>query len=201
MINKKFLAAIEKQHAAYERAYRKLVEDANRSLHLAKRAIFAFHRGDRNVGESLLGEAEKLLGAVGNQFKQEPALEFEGAYRAALEEFVEARLFGQFLSKKSLGAVPSFQAIDPEVYLGGLADLTGELVRYGVGRATVYDIKEVHRAKETLDQVMTFLVGLDLTGYLRTKYDQAKNSARRMEEIVYQMSVSACLNRDYDPFD
>lgn len=184
-----FFNDIQKRYVTYERSYRELVAGSNAALNAAKRAIFALHRGDAKGGAALIAEAERVLVGFETLFKKEPLLRSEGAYRAGIEEFVEANLFAQFLARKPLGRLIGVADVDAELYLGGLSDLTGELVRYAMSRATAHDGKEVRRAKEALDTVMEFLISLDLTGYLRTKFDQAKNSARRMDEILYDNAL------------
>lgn len=189
MLDKKFVQKVSKDYETYERAYRALVETANRAQNQAKRAIFAFHRGESKDGAALLKGAAEMLTGLESGFRTMPMLRYEGAYRAAIEEFVEATLLAQFLVDKPLGNVAAIKELDSETYLGGLSDLTGELVRFAIDRATHNDVKEVKRAHEALNQVMSFLISLDLTGYLRTKFDQAKQSERKMEQIVYDLSL------------
>lgn len=184
-----FSKKIKSAYEQYERAYRALVETANRAQNQAKRAIFAFHRGEAKDGTALLGGAAEMLAGLESGFHTMPMLRYEGAYRAAIEEFVEATLLAQFLGRQPLGNVAAIQELDSETYLGGLSDLTGELVRYATHRATHGDTKEVKRAHGALTEVMSFLISLDLTGYLRTKFDQAKQSERKMEQIVYDLSL------------
>lgn len=188
-MDKKFVQKVSKDYEAYERAYRALVETANRAQNQAKRAIFAFHRGAAKEGTALLGGAAAMLAGLESGFRTMPMLRYEGAYRAAIEEFVEATLLAQFLGRKPLGNVAVIKELDSETYLGGLSDFTGELVRYATDRATHGDTKEVKRAHQALTEVMSFLISLDLTGYLRTKFDQAKQSERKMEQIVYDLSL------------
>lgn len=188
-MDQKFVRKVSKEYEAYERAYRALVETANRAQNQSKRAIFAFHRQDVKDGAELLTGAAEMLTGLEPGFRAMPMLRYEGAYRAAIEEFVEATLLAQFLNKESIGQVDAIEALDAETYLGGLSDLTGELVRYATDCATHSDTKEVKRAHETLNEVMRFLISLDLTGYLRTKFDQAKQSERKMEQIVYDLSL------------
>jgi len=188
-MDKKFWDAISKNHAEYGKHYRKLVGESNDALNASKRAIFALHRGDLKQGRELLEQATTGLAGLRIRFKDQPMLQEEGAYRAAVEEFVEANLFEKFLSKKSLGEIKGIASPEPEVYLAGLADVPGELVRYAVARATAGDMKEVMRAEKESGDIIGFLISLDLTGYLRTKFDQAKNSMRRMEEIAYDVAL------------
>ncbi len=189
MPDNNFFAKVGEQYATYEQAYRRLVAASNDAQSRAKRAIFALHRGDLKDGTRLLGEAIEALAAFEPLFKKEPMLRYEGAYRAAIEESIEAHLFSQFIRGKSFGPIEKLHEVDAESHLGGLSDVTGELVRYAVARATARDFKEVKRTKQALDEVMAFLVHLDLTGYLRQKYDQARNSLRKMEEIAYDVAL------------
>lgn len=188
-MSKNFFTELGDRYTAYERDYRRLTGASNEAQREAKRAIFALHRGDTREAARLLGEAGKTLTGFEPLFKKEPMLRYEGAYRAAVEEFIEAHLLSRFVEKEPLGPVKALREIDAESYLGGLSDLTGELVRYAVASATRHDFKEVLRAKRAVEEVMTFLVNLDLTGYLRQKYDQAKNSLRRMEDIAYDVAL------------
>lgn len=188
-MSKKFFTDLQKQYTSHKQSYRALVRDSNEALNMSKRAIFAFHRDDIVGGKKLLIDVLKVVQGFEPLFKKEPALRYEGVYAAALEEYVEAQLLLQFLEKKPLGAITTIKALDAEVFLGGLSDLTGELVRYAIARATEGDEKEVKRAHVALEKAMMILVSLDLTGKLRTKYDQAKNSLRKMESIVYDLSL------------
>lgn len=188
-MSSKFFQTMKKDYEKYETNYRKLVEGSNQAINQAKRAIFAGHRGDLKEAKHLLHEAAEKLNGFEAAFLEMPLLRSEGAYRAAVEEFVEASLYLQFLERKTIGAVSDFRELDAELYLGGLSDLAGELVRYATSRATDGDVKEVKRAKDELDLIITFLVSLDLTGYLRTKFDQAKSAARKMEDIAYDLAM------------
>ena len=74
-------------------------------------------------------------------------------------------------------------------YLGGLCDLTGELVRQAIKQATAGNFEEVDRMKKIINEIMAELVEFDMTGYLRTKYDQAKNNLRKIEQVEYEVKM------------
>ena len=38
-------------------------------------------------------------------------------------------------------------------------------------------------------EIMGELIEFDLTSYLRTKFDQAKQAVRKLEEVVYEVSL------------
>lgn len=161
---------------------------SSEALHSAKRAIFAFHRGDHKGGKNLLAESlSNLKKAVKlGEEKENPMA--EGSFRAALEEYAEADLFRQFLDQEKIGPVKGIE-VDLEIYLGGLTDLVGEILRYAIRQATDRQFNEVKRAQKAIDEIMAELIELNLTGYLRTKYDQAKQARRKLEQMAYEISL------------
>ena len=40
-----------------------------------------------------------------------------------------------------------------------------------------------------INNIIGELVEFNMTGYLRTKYDQAKNSLRKIEQIAYEVKI------------
>jgi len=49
--------------------------------------------------------------------------------------------------------------------------------------------KDARALKERLDRLMEGLDAMDYSGYLRTKYDQARSHYRRAEDILYDLSL------------
>ena len=179
---------IKKQYQTRAQARRDIIGTSNEALSKSKRAIFAFHRDDPSGAEKLLGEARKLFSACEKKFSRFPNLEHEGAYRAALEEYAEALLFQGYLKNGKIGKIDA-RAMSPGIYLAGLSDTTGEIVRYAVRQVTSGKIKEVKKAQASVEMIIEFMLDLDLTGYHRTKFDQAKKNLRRLEEIIYDVSL------------
>ena len=185
---KAFFSKISKDYKVYETKRGMVVREAGQALNMSKRAIFAYHRDDFKGADALLDQAEKIFNNLDKLAQGTPKLRYEGSWRAALEEYAEARFFGNYLKNKTIGFVRGRQ-IDADVYLGGLCDFTGELLRRAVKEATGKNIKEVKAIKKTMEQVMENLIQMDLTGYVRTKYDAAKNSLRKIDEILYDLSL------------
>lgn len=181
-------AQMKKRHASREAQRRNVIGRSNEALSRSKRATFALHRDDLSAATSLLEQADKIFKEIETKFKTFPDLEYEGAFRAALEEYAEALLFFSYVSTGKIGAIEK-RAMEPSVYLGGLSDTTGEIVRYAMKQVTNGDTKAVYKAKEVVAVVIEALLDMDLTGYLRTKFDQAKKNYRRLEEMVYDLSL------------
>lgn len=189
MIDHKFFKDLRKKYLEYDAARRRVIGESAEALSRAKQGIFALHRGDRKEGAKLLDEAAAMHKKMAVAFRRIKGLEYEGSYRAAVEEYVEARLFEEFLTGRKIGAV-SAPGMDEDIYLGGLMDFTGELVRYAIARATERDRKEADRALETVRAVVGEVIQMNLTGSLRSKYDQSKTNLRKLEEIAYDLSFA-----------
>lgn len=189
MINKKYFKQLQDQFVSLDEKKRKLQKLSSDALHASKRAIFSFHRDDWKTGEDLLDGALKNLKEIEKKYLSE-RLDSEGSFKAAQEEYVEAEIFRQFLYKEDIGPVKNWQA-DSDIYLGGLTDAVGEMVRYAVRKATSRDFHEVKRAQEAIEAIVAVLIELNLTGYLRTKFDQAKQARHKMEQVMYEVSLRA----------
>lgn len=188
MFNKNFFKKLKKEHNSFALSRREVVRLANDGLAKSKQAIFAIHRGNHQGAESLLGEAENIFKYLDKKFKKNKAIKQEGSLKAAHEEFLEAKFFGKTSRGEKLDFIKSFE-ISLESYLGSLCDLTGELVRSAINKATVGQAKEVEKIKKIIGDILEELVQFDLTGYLRTKYDQAKHNLKKIEEIYYDIKI------------
>lgn len=188
MLNRNLFKHLKKDHDTYFTARRELIGIANTALSKAKQAIFALHRDDKKGATGLLQEIESTFKNLENKFKKLPELRGEGSYRAALEEYVEAKLFYGFLHSGKVDEIKT-ATIDASSYLAGLSDLTGELTRKAVQRATEGKTKEVEKLARAVREIIGELIKLDLTGYLRTKYDQAKQNLRKVEDVLYDIKI------------
>ena len=169
-----------------ESARRHIISLANIILYDSKRVIFALHRGD-------IKKAEEQFTVIENIFKKLEKFGFkriaaEGAYKAGAEEYVEAKALYLILTN---GKISEFKGITLgyESYLGGLCDLTGELVRRAINEAATGNLEEVAKIKKIINNIMAELVEIDMTGYLRTKYDQAKRNLNKIEQIDYEVKI------------
>jgi len=186
--NKKVFSEVGKKQSHYLKYRRELIRYSNDALGASKKAVFALHRGDKAGAKmSVKSAAESLVKAEKN-FKTVPRLRYEGAYQAALEEYAEALLFNQFITKGEFGKLEA-RVMEPGTYLGALSDATGEVVRYAIREATDGNFKAVEHAKAATEEAIEFMLSLDLTGYLRQKFDQAKKNMRNLEQIMYEISM------------
>lgn len=188
MLNKSYVNNLRSQFLSYALVRRDIIKMSDDALHHSKRAIFALHRDDREEAKMKLDGARDILKKLRATYRKEPKAWDEGAYRASVEEFVEATLFYQFLATGKIGEVKDIP-VDGESYLSGLCDVPGELYRYAIKAATKKDIAMVKKCAEAGEEIVGELIEFNLTSYLRNKFDQAKQAVQKLEQIVYETAI------------
>lgn len=172
----------------------------------AKQAIYALHRGDFKKCAMLLNQCEKCISEeLVPIVNEEPSLR-GGSFSNVLEEYVEAKMFaawlgvadvvidggsppqkGRLLLPHDFGTVP----VEPEEYLGGLCDLTGEIGRYAVQRGTNRDYEGVQACLEANAAVSLAIQTLERSpGGINKKMEQLQRSVEKLERMTYEMSLS-----------
>ncbi len=178
---------LKTEHATYYRERNRIVRTSSEALQLSKRAIFDLHRDDKKQAKKNLTVAQEKLASLKTSFAKNPKLEFEGSYRAAVEEFVEATMFLRHIEKKAFTAIKGMNVFYEE-YLGGLADMTGEIVRHTV-KMVSSGRTDVRESVKAVEEVVAQMLEMNLTSKLRQKFDDAKRNLKRMEEILYDLEI------------
>ena len=187
MLNKRFIQKIKKEYANHSGERRQIISLSNAILHDSKRVIFSLHRGDKKNAGQKLADIEQNINKLEKKFGY-TRINQEGAYRAGAEEYVEAKTFYKVLQGQKVDTIKEVQ-LSFESYLGGICDLTGELVRLAVNKSADGNYNEAERIKKIINDIMAELVEFDMTGYLRTKYDQARRNLRKIEQIDYEIKL------------
>ena len=168
---------------------RDIIKQTGDALHFSKRAIFAMHRDDMKEAGIKLKEAEKIFKDLNKKYARDARVQEEGSYKAGLEEYVEAVLLHQFLNTGKIGEIKGLP-ISGESYVAGLCDVPGELYRYAIKSATSRNVEMVKRCNEMAQQITGELIEFNLTSYLRNKFDQAKSAVQKIEQVVYELSLT-----------
>jgi predicted translin family RNA/ssDNA-binding protein len=100
MLNKKFIEKLKVDYQKSQSERRQIISVSNEILHDSKKTIFALHRGEIKQAEGnfcrhrsfALQKMEKSFGFNRN--------EDEGSYKAAVEEYVEAKMFYYYLARQ-----------------------------------------------------------------------------------------------------
>ncbi|MFC1687312.1 hypothetical protein ACFL0L_01940 [Patescibacteria group bacterium] len=179
---------MRKSYKKFQESRSSAIHISQEALRLSKRAIFYLHQEKNKDANSSLKDAEKELQQLQKIWKKIPKLRYEGCVRAALEEYIEARTYYQFIVNGKLKLVKEFDPESEEI-VAGLADFTGELVRYAVTIATQGNAKKVDQVQKVVESVVEELLNFHLTGHLRQKFDEAKRNLHRIEDIRFKLNV------------
>ena len=186
---------IKRTFEAFDERRETVIKESRHILKLAKQAIYAVHRDDLQRAHHLLEEAETEKKRIEASIGDDRGLR-TGGFCNAMEEYVEARTLLDFVRH---GKVTRLKALGvlPEEYLGGLADLTGELMRRAVLAATRRDAKEVQRINDALQRIYGQFVRFDFrNGELRRKYDSIKYNLQKVERVQYDLSIKGHTKGD-----
>jgi len=187
MIDKKFLESLRSDYLQNEKERRQIISASNNLLFESKKIIFSLQRQNLKEAEKKLTELENLFKDLVKRFSLD-RLKKEGAYKAAAEEYLEAKTLFLVIKKKKIEPIKDL-VFDYEAYLGGVCDLIGELVRYATNQAAKGKFAEVYKIKKIAEEIMAQLIDFDMTGYLRTKYDQARGHLRKLEQMAYEIRL------------
>ena len=187
MINKNFLETLKRDYKANESERRQIISASNNILFEAKKTIFSLQRNDLKVAEEKMVEIEKAFKDLEKRFGHE-RLNREGAFKAAAEEYLEGRTLYLVINNKEIEKLKDL-SFDYESYLGGICDMIGELVRYATNQAAAGKLSKVAKIKKISEDTMGQLIDFDMTGYLRTKYDQARGHLRKLEQMAYEIKL------------
>ena len=109
-------------------------------------------------------------------------------YKEAVEEYIEAITFYNFLTKPNKG-VPKFVEVKPEEIIAGICDFTGELLRRAITIASVENFKQIGEYKKIIENIAEQLTKIGFKGKLRQKYDEVERNLSRIEDIIYDIKL------------
>lgn len=187
MFNQEFLAELKESYQKNESERRQIISASNTLLFQAKKIIFNLQKQNIKQAEEDLKEVEKSFLNLEKKFSAN-RLNKEGAFKAAAEEYLEGKIFYQVIKNKEITKV-DFLKLEHESYLGGICDMIGELVRMATNQAAQGKFSIVTKTKTKAENVMKELINFDMTGYLRTKYDQAQGHLRKLEQMTYEIKL------------
>lgn len=187
MLDKKLMESLRKEYSQKNNERRQIISLSNIVLNNSKKAIFAIHRQELKLAKERLEESEKIVEKINKNFGASRAKE-EGSFMASLEEYAEAKLFYNFVKDGKIIKIKEIK-LPLESYLGGICDFTGELVRRAVNESIDKNFDEVKKIKNIINEILNELIDFDITGYLRTKYDQARGNLKKIEQMDYEISL------------
>ncbi len=183
MINFKQL---QKSIKEYDAERENLIKQSRVVLKLSKQLIYSVHRDNLSQATTLLKKIKtekKNLDSIASKKKK---LEFEGSYKIAIQEYVEAILYYNFVKNGKLVTTN----VHPIHFVLGLADLPGELVRRAVFLAGKGETTKVHQIRDAVDMIYGELLKFDFReNEIRRKVDAVKYELRKLEDLVLDLKL------------
>ncbi len=170
----------------YDSLREELIKKSRDVLKLSKQLIYSVHRDDLAQAEELLNEIEQEKKELDDIAAKSEKLVFEGSYKIAIQEYVEALLYYHFVKEGEL--------IDIDVsavhFVLGLADLPGELNRRAVFLAGKGEVEAVVKIKDIVDLIYGELLKFDFRdNEIRRKVDAVKYDLRKLEDLVLDLKL------------
>ncbi len=170
----------------YDTQRENLIKKSRDLLKLSKQAIYAVHRDELKAAAVLVQQLERERQALESIATHNQKMAYEGSYKIAIQEYVEAVLYYQFIKT---GKLPDLNVLT-EYYVLGLCDLPGELVRRAVFLAGKGDTKAVQKIRDEIDLIYGELLKFDFRDHeVRRKVDAVKYELRKMEDLVLDLKL------------
>ena len=185
MIDKNDFSKIRSEMHKLDLEREEIIQTSRGIINISKQIIYAAQRND-------LKEAEAAIKTIKNKVNKLKKIDIStdtNINSVAFQEYVEAVAFYEFVKNKKIPSRASLK-VSAEDYLSGLCDLTGELVRKAVYDVIHKNFDEAARIKELVHEIYGEFLKLHLrNGELRKKSDAIKWNLKKLEEVMYDISM------------
>lgn len=188
MIDKKNFSLIKSQINEFDLERESLIKLSREIVRLSKNIIYSIHRDEMDKAEDLVKEAREKLAQMGKIVKSNPRMLSQGSAKIAVQEYIEAIAYFDFIKHKRITPYTD-SYLDPEYYLLGLCDLTGELVRKSVNSSLKNDFNRMVEVKKLVDELYDLIMQLDVKGELRPKIDAMRWDLKKLDQMVFELKL------------
>lgn len=179
-------AELQKEFLRYDEEREKLIKKSRDVLKLSKLVIYAVHRGELEKAGKLVEEMEKEKKELEKIAGHSGKMVYEGSYKIALQEYVEAVLYYNFVKTGKLSELK----VMAEHFILGLCDLPGELMRRAVFLAGKGKAEEVAKIRDIVDEIYGELLKFDFRdNEIRRKVDGVKYELAKLEDLVLNLRL------------
>jgi translin len=193
MINKKAFSDMRKELEKFDALREDLIKISRDILKISKASIYEIHRNSLSSAESKLKSAKKLIAKIEALIKKNPLLSSVGAYNEALEEYVEASCYFGFMKKKKLPTAKEL-GVRTNIYIPGVCDLVGELVRKAINSSIDGDFKTAKKIKDFVAAVYGELMMFNFRNIpARRKFDSIKYGLEKLENLILDLKLKKKL--------
>lgn len=189
MLNKKEFELMRKEVEVFDKRREEIIKISRDVLKLSKGSIYSVHRNDLKTAEKQLSSAKNTINQMKETIKKDHHLANVGTYTEALEEFTEASCYYSFVKKGSIPS-PNELGIDIDIYLPGMCDLVGELVRKAINNSIKGDYKSAIKIKEFIASIYEELMLFDFRNIpVRKKFDAIKYGLEKLEDLILELKI------------
>lgn len=169
---------------------RELVIKKSRDIiKLSKEAISLVHQDELNKAATPVKKMESELKLLQKYADKDPRLKYSGSFKAAEQEFVEAKGFFEIMKNGKLPVHTKFR-VNEEHFVLGVCDLPGELVRKAINAVINEDYATAKKIHNLVTDIYNELTKFDFfSGELRKKYDSIKYDLRRLEDLMLGLKL------------
>lgn len=173
-------------------------------IRAAANAIRALHRGEWDVADERLSEADAIHNEIVGHISTQPAMFDAGFFTDAVKELAEAHLTRALFRGDPLPG-PADLSIDPIPWLHGLGESVGELRRRLLDLLREGEVEEAERLLEAMDDIVDQLAEIDypdgMTHGLRRTTDVARSLTERSRADLTTTVVQERLSRRLDAWN
>jgi translin len=175
---------LQKEIKEYDSLRENLIKKSREVLKLSKQLIYSVHRDED--AKDLIASIETKRKELDLIAKNSPKLVFEGSYKIAIQEYVEAILYYNFVKTGKLVDIK----VQATHFVLGLADLPGELVRKAVFLAGKGKNEQVRKIRDVVDDIYGQMLKFDFRdNEVRRKVDGIKYDLRKLEDLVLDLKL------------
>lgn len=170
----------------YDEQRELLIKKSRDVLKLSKQIIYAVHRDEMTLAAELLKQIEQEKKELERIALHDAKMAYEGSYKVAIQEYVEAVLYYEFVKT---GKLPELNVL-AEHFILGLTDLPGELNRRAVFLAGKGKVDKVKKIRAVVDGIYGQLLKFDFRdNEIRRKVDAVKYELRKLEDLVLDLKL------------
>ena len=185
MLSKSEFSKIREEMHKTDLKREEIIQLSREIITISKQIIYAAQRNDLKAADSSVKNIKNKVAKL----KKINISADTNINSVAFQEYVEAIAFYEFVKNKKIPAKASL-GVSAEDYLMGLCDLTGELVRKAIYDVIHKNFNEAEKIKNLVNDIYGEFLKLHLrNGELRKKSDSIKWNLKKLEEVMYDISM------------
>jgi len=189
MIDEKNFKKAKEEFDNFELEREELIQASREITRLSKQLIYSLHRDDIKGADKFYDEISRKFKDLGKFSKKDPLLGAQGSMKIAVQEYVEAIGYYEFMKAKRLPRYTE-DMINVDYYFAGLCDLVGELTRKATYSSINKDFSMVLAIREAVEEIYGKLLRLDFrNSELRRQFDGIKYEVKKVNDLILELQL------------